>query len=191
MEVNCYILGCDRTKEAVIIDPGADCDKIKNRLEEMKVSAKYILNTHGHGDHIGVNEKFGLPVLIHQLDAPFLKNSIKNLSAMFGFNVSSPNANRLLEDRDIVKVGNLSLEIIHTPGHTPGSISIKCDNIVFTGDTLFCEGVGRTDLPYASEKDLFNSIREKLLILPDSTRIYPGHGPASTIGHERKHNPFL
>lgn len=191
MEVNCYILGCSKTKEAVVIDPGADYDKIKDRLEEMKVSAKYVLNTHGHGDHIGANGKFGLPVLIHKLDAPFLRNPIKNLSAMFGLLVSSPNAARLLEDKDNVALGDLRLEIIHTPGHTPGSISIKCDDIVFTGDTLFCEGIGRTDLPYASEIDLFNSIREKLLVLPDSTKVYPGHGPASTIGYEKEHNPFL
>lgn len=191
MEVNCYILGCNRTKEAVIIDPGDDYDKIKSRLEEIGVSAKYILNTHGHGDHIGANGKFGLPVLIHKLDAPFLKNPMKNLSVTFGFTVSSPKAERLLEDKDRIEIGDLNLEVIHTPGHTPGSISIKCDDIVFTGDTLFCEGIGRTDLPYASEKDLFNSIREKLLVLPDSTKIYPGHGPDSTMGHEKEHNPFL
>lgn len=191
MEVNCYILGCKGTREATIIDPGVDYDKIKKRLEEIGVTAKYILNTHGHADHIGANGKFGLPVFIHRLDATFLRNPIKNLSTMFGFVVASPKADRLLEDKSKIEVGSLNLEIIHTPGHTPGSISIKCDDIVFTGDTLFCEGIGRTDLPYASEKDLFNSIREKLLVLPDMTKVYPGHGPASTIGHEKEYNPFL
>ncbi|KPK41563.1 MAG: MBL fold metallo-hydrolase [Omnitrophica WOR_2 bacterium SM23_29] len=191
MESNCYIFGCRRTREAVIIDPGSDYAEIKKRLERVEISAKYILNTHGHADHIGANGKFGLPILIHRHDALFLRNPIKNLSAMFGLTVSSPKANKFLEDGDKINIGKLVLEIFHTPGHTPGSISIKYDDLVFTGDTLFCEGVGRTDFPYSSEKDLFKSIREKLLVLPDSTKIYPGHGPASTIGHERKNNPFL
>lgn len=191
MEVNCYIFEDKRTCEAVIIDPGAEYDKIKKRLAEIKVSPKYIINTHGHADHIGANGEFGLPVLIHKLDAPFLKDPMKNLSNTFGLDVFSPKADRLLEDKDVINIGDLALEVIHTPGHTPGSISIKCNDLVFTGDILFCEGIGRTDFPYASEKDLFKSLRERLLVLPDSTRIYPGHGPASTIGHERKHNPFL
>lgn len=191
IEVNCYILGDKRTREAVIIDPGADYDRIKERLERIKVLPKYVLDTHGHADHIGANGQFKLPILIHKLDALFLSDPEKNLSTMFGLDVVSPNAERLLEDKDVINIGDLALEVIHTPGHTPGSISIKCNDLVFTGDTLFCEGVGRTDLPCASEKDLSKSLRERLLVLPDSTRIYPGHGPASTIGHEREHNPFL
>lgn len=191
IEVNCYILADKRTREAVIIDPGADYDRIKERLERIKVLPKYVLDTHGHADHIGANGQFKLPILIHRLDALFLSDPKKNLSTMFGLDVVSPNAERLLEDKDVINIGDLALEVIHTPGHTPGSISIKCNDLVFTGDTLFCEGVGRTDLPYASEKDLSKSLRERLLVLPDSTRIYPGHGPASTIGHEREHNPFL
>lgn len=191
MEVNCYILGDKRTREAVIIDPGADYDRIKERLERIKVLPKYVLDTHGHADHIGANGQFKLPILIHRLDALFLSDPKKNLSTMFGLDVVSPNAERTLEDKDVINIGDLALEVIHTPGHTPGSISIKCNDLVFTGDTLFCEGVGRTDFPYASEKDLSKSLRERLLVLPDSTRIYPGHGPASTIGHERERNPFL
>lgn len=191
IEVNCYILADKRTREAVIIDPGADYDRIKERLERIKVLPKYVLDTHGHADHIGANGQFKLPILIHRLDALFLSDPEKNLSTMFGLDVVSPNAERLLEDKDVINIGDLALEVIHTPGHTPGSISIRAKNLVFTGDTLFCEGVGRTDFPYASEKDLFKSLRERLLVLPDSTRIYPGHGPASTIGHERERNPFL
>lgn len=191
LEVNCYILGCKRTSEAVIIDPGDDFEKIKKRLEEIGLKPKFILNTHGHADHIGANGRFGLPVMIHRADVTFLKNPVKNLSAQFGLTVSSPKSDRLLEDKEKINVGDLVLEVIHTPGHTPGSISFKCDDMVFTGDTLFCEGVGRTDFSYSSEKDLFKSIHEKLLILPDSTKVYPGHGPASTIGHEKANNPFL
>lgn len=190
-QVNCYILADKRTREAVIIDPGADYDRIKERLERIKVLPKYVLDTHGHADHIGANGQFKLPILIHRLDALFLSDPEKNLSTMFGLDVVSPNAERLLEDKDVINIGDLALEVIHTPGHTPGSISIRAKNLVFTGDTLFCEGVGRTDFPYASEKDLFKSLRERLLVLPDSTRIYPGHGPDSTIGHERERNPFL
>ncbi len=189
--VNCYILGCERTHEAVIIDPGADDEKIKRRLSKKGLSAGYIINTHGHADHIGANGKFGLPVMIHGLDAPFLSDPEMNFSAMMGMAISLPPPERLLEDGDKLDVGDLLLEIIHTPGHTPGSISVKCEDMVFTGDALFNEAVGRTDFPYGSEEDLLKSIREKLLPLPDSTKVYPGHGAATTIGYEREHNPFL
>ncbi len=191
MEVNCYILGCAKTLEAVIIDPGAEDDRIKGRLNRDKLSARYIINTHGHADHIGANGKFGLPVMIHRSDIPFLNSPAKNLSAMLGMTISSPPADRALEDGDKLYVGDLILEVIHTPGHTPGSISVKCGDIVFTGDALFNEGIGRTDFPYGSEEDLLKSIRKKLLILPDSTKVYPGHGAATTIGYEKTHNPFL
>lgn len=189
--VNCYILGCERTYEAVIIDPGADDDKIKKRLSKKGLSAKYIINTHGHADHIGANGRFGLPVMIHRSDAPFLSDPEMNFSAMMGMAISLPPPDRVLEDGDKLNVGGLLLEIIHTPGHTPGSISVRCEDMVFTGDALFNEAIGRTDFPYGSEEDLLKSIREKLLLLPDSTKVYPGHGAATTIGHERGHNPFL
>ena len=110
---------------------------------------------------------------------------------MLGMPISSPPASRLLEDGDKINVGNLILEVIHTPGHTQGSICLKCDEIVFTGDTLFAEGVGRTDLQGGSESELIKSIRERLFILPDETKVYPGHGPATTIGHEKGHNPLI
>ncbi len=191
VEVNCYILGCSRTLEAVIIDPGDEDGRIKGRLSGNNLSAKYIINTHGHADHIGANGKFDLPVMIHKSDAPFLSNPVKNLSAMLGMPISSPPASRVLEDGEKLYVGDLLLEVIHTPGHTPGSVSIRCEDMVFTGDALFNEGMGRTDFPYSSEEDLLESIREKLLVLPDSTKVYPGHGAATTIGYEKDHNPFL
>jgi len=191
VEMNCYILGCAKTLEAVIIDPGAEDGEIKGRLSSKRLSARYIINTHGHADHIGANGRFGLPVMIHRSDVPFLSNPEKNLSAILGMTISSPPANRALEDGDKLYVGDLLLEVIHTPGHTPGSISVKCEDLVFTGDALFNEGIGRTDFPYSSEKDLLRSIREKLLVLPDSTKVYPGHGAATTIGYEKTHNPFL
>ena len=186
---NCYILGCAKTKEAVVIDPGADEGDIKRQITVLGLSPRYIINTHGHGDHIGANSKIGLPVFIHEADAQWLTNPMKNM--LLGIPVNSPPAARLLLDGDKIDVGDLELEIIHTPGHTPGSICIKCDDAVFTGDTLFAEGVGRTDLPGGSEIELMRSIKKKLFILPDKTMVYPGHGPATTIGHEKGRNPFL
>ncbi len=191
MGSNCYIVGCGSSLEAVIIDPGAEGNRIKSLLEKHSLKGKYIINTHGHGDHIGANNALGLPVLIHKLDAGFLTDPVKNLSASFFLNISSPRAARLLEDADVIEFGRLSLSVIHTPGHTPGSISLKMENAVFTGDTLFCGGVGRTDLPGGDEDKLLKSIDERLLVLDDDTIVYPGHGPDTTIGEEKRNNPFL
>ncbi len=187
-QANCYIFGDE--KEVVVIDPGADYNKIKKFLAEHKLNPKAVINTHGHGDHIGANNNFKLPVWIHELDGEFLTDPAKNLSGLFGLIIKSPPAARLLKDKDILKVGDLRLEVIHTPGHTPGGICLKCGNIIFTGDTLFQAGIGRTDFPYGSEKALTESIKKKLLIYPDA-KIYPGHGPGSTIKQEMEDNPFL
>lgn len=191
VEANCYIFGCARTREAAIIDPGADEDLIKKLIDEEGLTPKCIINTHGHGDHIGANAKFDVPVFIHKADAKCLTNPLKNMSIMMGILISSPAASRLLEDGDKITVGDLPLEVIHTPGHTPGSICLKWDETVFTGDTLFAEGIGRTDLPGGSEAEIIRSIKDKLFVLPDETKVYPGHGPATTIGHEKEHNPFI
>jgi glyoxylase-like metal-dependent hydrolase (beta-lactamase superfamily II) len=190
-EANCYILACDKTKEAAIIDPGADVPLVKKAIEEIHAKPRFIINTHGHADHIAANKDLGLPVMIHSLDAGFLNNPFKNMSAFFGFFVTSPAAGHLLKDAEKITLGEMTLEVVHTPGHTPGSICIKTDSVIFTGDTLFKCGVGRTDLAGSSEKDLFNSIKNKLLVLDDNIAVYPGHGPSSTIGEERKNNPFL
>jgi len=192
-QTNCYILGCSDTKEAVIIDPGADTAEIKRAIKEAGVKPGFIINTHGHADHIASNKDFNLPIYIHKLDEPFLKSPYKNMSVFFGFFITSPPAGRLLEGGEKINLGKLTLEIMHTPGHTPGGICIKVEmpqwgvsTIVFTGDTLFKDGVGRTDLPGSSEKDLFDSINNKLMVLSDDVTVYPGHGPSSTIGRERK-----
>ncbi len=184
-QANCYILICEHTRQAVIIDPGAEAEKIKRLIGPLRVELKYIINTHGHADHIGANKDFKLPILIHRLDSTFLPDPHKNLSASFGFFITSPDAERLLEDQDKVEIGQLVLGVIHTPGHTPGSICLTAGEVIFTGDTLFASGVGRTDLPGSSEKDLRDSINNKLLILNEKTVIYPGHGPISTIGQEK------
>lgn len=191
LEVNCYILADPDTKDACLIDPGAEPNRIKEVLHKEKLNLNFIINTHGHGDHIAANGAFKAPIYIHRLDKDFLKDPAKNMSRMFIFSVTSPPASRILEDRDSIALGRLNLDIIHTPGHTPGSISIKVDDIIFTGDALFKEGVGRTDFDYGDEALLLRSIRDRLLVFSDDTVIYPGHGGPSTIGEERRTNPFL
>ena len=186
MQCNCYILGCSRTKKAIIVDPGAEPDKIKQVLLKHKLTLEYIVNTHGHVDHIGANADFGVPIYIHCDDADFLSNPHKNLSSMLGSEINSPKAEKCLKDGQEITIGDLRLNIIHTPGHTPGGICICAKEFSLTGDTLFAQGVGRTDFPYANEKLLFNSL-SKLLRLDDDVAIYPGHGPSSTIGEERRY----
>ena len=188
---NCYIVGCEQTKEAVIIDPGGDGDRIKTAISRLGLKLKCIINTHGHADHIAANNDFDVPVLIHSLDSDFLKSPRKNMSLFFGFSVISKAAEHLLEDKDKINVGRIVLEIAHTPGHTPGSICVKAGQAVFSGDTLFAGSIGRADLEYSSEKDLFDSIKNKLLVLDEEVAVYPGHGKPTTIGEEKRKNPFL
>ena len=191
LAVNAYLLADPLTKDACLIDPGADARKIKDFITKNGFNLKFIINTHGHGDHIGANGNFDVPIYIHRLDKDFLTDPKKNLSPLFMFNIRSPAAARLLEDGDVIEVGSLSLKVLHTPGHTPGSISLLLDGIAFTGDTLFNNGVGRTDFEYGDEEALLNSIKSKLITLADDTIIYPGHGEPSTIGDEKQNNPFL
>jgi glyoxylase-like metal-dependent hydrolase (beta-lactamase superfamily II) len=191
MGANCYIVSDNSTGAAVLVDPGGEPDKIKAVLKKNGLTAKFIINTHGHGDHILGNGYFGIPVYAHRLEKDFLTDPDKNLSGMFGMFFKSPEATKLLEDGDKVSLDSLELEIIHTPGHTPGGISIKLGDVVFTGDTLFAGGIGRTDLPEGDERTLYRSIKEKLFMLDDNTVVYPGHGPESTIGEEKASNPFF
>jgi len=191
MAVNCYLLADPVTKDACLIDPAAVPPGMKGVLQKNSFTLRFIINTHGHGDHIAANAHFRLPVYIHSLDADFLNDAEKNLSSAFFFRVTSPEASRLLEDGDKITLGSLGLEVMHTPGHTPGSISLKADGVVFTGDALFAGGIGRTDFPYGDEEALLKSIKKRLLVLGDDTAIYPGHGEPSTIGEEKRSNPFL
>ncbi len=197
LETNCYLVGCKETKKAAVIDPGGEdeVDLILNLLQKNNFSLKYILNTHGHIDHIAGNNllkaKTEALLLIHRLDADMLVDANKNFSSFMGKKIYSPPADKLLKEGDEISLGTLNLIVIHTPGHTPGGISLVLNNIIFTGDTLFAEGIGRTDLPGGSYQDLIKSIKEKLLVLSDDKIIYPGHGPDSTIGKERRTNPYI
>jgi len=196
---NCYVVGCTETKEALIIDPGFETDleaeTVLKEINQRKLRARYIMNTHGHHDHTagnGIMKRLtGTPILIHEYDAPMLTDSSKNLSMLFGLRTASlPPADRMLHDGDVVQVGDVALRVLHTPGHSRGGISLLGAEAVFTGDTLFAGSIGRTDLSGSSYEEIILSIK-KLATLPDHIKVYPGHGPTSTIGEERRHNPFL
>ncbi|MFA6130038.1 MAG: MBL fold metallo-hydrolase [Candidatus Omnitrophota bacterium] len=195
MQVNCYILACAEAGEAIIIDPGDQAPKIKTVLDRHKLRPAIVINTHGHYDHIGGDDEFGVCVYAHKQDLAMLENAGKNLSASFALPYKVRSEIKVLEDKEIIKLDCLELEVLHLPGHTPGGIGLLMKkpqaDIVFTGDTLFCRGVGRCDLPEGSQYLLNKSIEEKLFVLPGQTKVYPGHGPATTIGREKINNPFI
>jgi len=194
MQVNCYILACAENSDALIIDPGDQERKIKAVLTQYKLRPVLVINTHGHYDHIGCDDKFGVPVYVHAADQNMLKDPGLNLSASYSESCRVNSEIRALKDKQLIKLDCIELEVIHTPGHTPGGIALLMkkpqDDILFTGDTLFCQGVGRSDLPGGDQKMLERSLRQRLFVLPDNLIIYPGHGPASTIGEEKVNNSF-
>ena len=195
LQANCYILAAVAGREAVIIDPGSQKDKILRVLAKHKLKAAAVINTHGHIDHIGCDDELGVPVYAHEKDVALLKDSRLNLSGFLSLPFSVKSEIKQLRDKEKINLAGIQLEVIHTPGHSPGGICLLTKNqdkdILFSGDTLFYGSVGRTDFEGADEATLLESIREKLLVLPDQTIVYPGHGPSTTIGYERKHNPFL
>ena len=196
---NCYVVGCEETKDAIVIDPGFDKDReakeILSFIEQNGLHVKYIVNTHGHADHTAGNgiikKATGASILIHEDDAIMLTTVAKTFSRVFGLRVTSPPADRTLRDGDVIQVGRVKLVVLHTPGHSRGGISLLGENFVFSGDTLFAGSIGRTDFPGASFEEIIHSIKTKLVTLPDHFKVYPGHGPVTTIGEEKKHNPFL
>ncbi|MFO7931536.1 MAG: MBL fold metallo-hydrolase [Thermodesulfobacteriota bacterium] len=192
---NCYILGCDRTKSAAVIDPGEDADRILMKLSEEKLTLKYIINTHGHFDHVGGNSQLknasGAELLIHKADEPMLAE-LGRAAASFGLSAeNSPPPDKTVDEGDVISFGDISLKVLHTPGHSPGGISLLTDKMVFVGDSLFAGSIGRTDLPGGDYNTLITSIKTKLLALDEDTKVYTGHGPATTIGQEKRVNPFL
>jgi hydroxyacylglutathione hydrolase len=191
---NCYIVGAQSNREGMIVDPGDEAKRILNKVKELKLDIKLILLTHGHIDHTGalkeVKEATGAEVMVHADDAKSLKG--QSLGKLLGLSYPAPPPpDRLLKDGDSIDVGDLHFLVLHTPGHTSGGICLLGEGVVFSGDTLFNYSVGRTDLPGGSYNQLMNSLQTKLMTLPDNTVVYPGHGPETTIGAERRGNPFL
>ena len=195
LEVNCYILGCDDSKEAAIIDPGNNADEIIRTVEKEGLIPKFIINTHAHFDHVGgvkaIQDHFKIDFFLHNEDSFLVENASEQATA-FGLEpISKPKVNKYVNNGEKITLGNKSITVIHTPGHSPGCVCYYLDNNVFVGDTLFAGSIGRTDLPGGSYETLINSIKEKLFPLGDSTIVYPGHGPSTTIESEKEHNPFL
>jgi len=195
LQVNCFIVADEKTKEAVVIDPGDDAADILKLIKEKDLKVKYIVNTHGHFDHIGANkavkEATGAEILIHEADAPLMAKAAQQSSAFGMRAVSSPPADRFVKDGDVITAGEIALKVVHTPGHSQGGISLLEQGVAFTGDSLFAGSIGRTDFPGGDLKTLLRSIKKNLMTLPDDTKVFSGHGPASTIGDEREENPFL
>jgi len=192
---NCFILGCELTKQAVVIDPGDDADRILMELGKSNLTVKYLINTHGHFDHVSANKRMkeatGAQIAIHPEDEPML-HELSQSALMFGLSAeNSPPADILLKDGDEVSFGDITLQVIHTPGHSRGGISLYTKGHLFSGDTLFAGSIGRTDLSGGDYDTLISSIKEKLLIFDEDTIVYTGHGPETTIGNEKRMNPFL
>ena len=192
---NCFIVGCQETMQAAVIDPGDEAEKILQSVADSNLEVKTIINTHGHFDHVSANKRINAatnaPILIHALDAPMLEQ-ISASAANWGLSAeNSPAPQRTVTDGDTISFGNITLNVLHTPGHTPGGISLFTDGHVFVGDTLFAGSIGRTDFPGGDFATLKSSIQDKLFTLGDDVRVYTGHGPETTIGHEKQHNPFV
>lgn len=196
LQANCYLAGCEESRQAAVIDPGGDPQVILAAAERHGLTIEYVLNTHGHFDHIDANaailEATGAVLAIHPLDRPLLEAA--GGAAMFGLQGNaSPAPDLALHDGDEIEVGTLRFQVLHTPGHSPGHVSFyeADEGMLFDGDVLFRRGVGRADLPGGDWQQLLTSIRQVLFALPDETVIYSGHGPPTTIGEEKRLNPWL
>ena len=202
IQANCFILGCEETRQAVVIDPGDDTDRILTALAKDQLTVVHIINTHGHFDHVGANKRLkevtGADILIHSADAPMLSQLSASAAAWGMAAENSPEAERQLEDGDTITFGSHTLTVLHTPGHTLGGICLYTEyndaggakKAVFVGDTLFAGSIGRTDFPGGNYDTLINSIQTKLFRLDDDVTVYPGHMGNTTIGVEKRTNPF-
>lgn len=193
--VNNYLVHAEGSNQAILFDAGEDPAPILEKIAELGLKLEYLVNTHGHGDHIAGNQiivdETGAKLLIHQLDQPYLSDPYLNLSAYFGVEITSPPASRLLQDGDKIHLGEIEFQVLHTPGHTPGHISLWYEKHAFVGDVIFQGSIGRTDFPQSSSQQLIQSIRQRIYTLPDPTVLYPGHGPNTTVKTEKESNPFV
>ncbi len=194
---NCYIVGDEESGEGALVDPGDEASRIALAVEQTEMEIGQIVLTHAHIDHIGavaqLAEEYACPVLVHAEAEPMLKQA-PTQAMMMGLKFGKvPSVDRYVEDEEVVEVGALQLKALYTPGHAPGHLSfyVEDEGLVLSGDALFAGSVGRVDLPGGSMEVLMNSIKERLLPLPDETLVYPGHGPETTIGDEKQYNPFL
>lgn len=195
LQVNCYILGCEATRKAVVVDPGGNVEQILALLKQLNLELQMVINTHGHFDHVGGNRRLleatGVELLLHESDKALLGMATHHAEAYGLTTEVSPEPQRLLQGGETITVGELEIKILHTPGHTPGGICLYVEDHLVVGDTLFAGSIGRTDLPGGNHQQLLASIRDQLLPLPANTEVHPGHGPSTTIGQEGAYNPFL
>ena len=195
LETNTYVVGDRISGEAAVIDPGGEAGEIADFLKKERLRPLYIINTHGHFDHVSGNKALkkltGAPILIYESDAPMLGMAAKAAEIFLLQAENSPAPDRLLENRQEIRLGRELLTVEHTPGHSPGGITLVGEGAAFCGDLVFYGSVGRTDLPGGSEKILLQSIRRVIMALPDNTVLYTGHGPETTVGQEKLHNPFF
>jgi len=195
LETNCYLVYCEETRDGAVVDPGADAEKIFKAIERAGIRPVILINTHGHIDHIGANkdikDKYGISLIIHEKDKEMLAMGQQSeLSIILGAK-ESPKPDEFLNEGDDIKIGNSSLKVIHTPGHSQGSVCLLGEDFLLAGDTLFKMGVGRTDLPGGSWEELERSIRSRIFTLPEDITVLPGHGPSTTVGREKNANPFI
>jgi len=202
LQCNCSILGDEETREAIVIDPGDEVERILAVLKKHTLKAKYILNTHAHFDHVGncreLKEATGAEIWLHKADLPIYESAPRQAAmfAMYGVKpIRMTAVDQFMRDADGVQVGKIAARVIHTPGHTPGSLSLHVprsnSDVLFAGDTLFNGSIGRTDLPGGDFHQILKSIKDRLFAFDDDTEVWPGHGPKTTIGWERRTNPFL
>jgi hydroxyacylglutathione hydrolase len=193
--VNCYIIGSKKDNTAVVIDAGGDQEEILNLLKKHNLTLQFLLNTHAHFDHVGgvryLQDRTGAKFLLHEGDIPLLDHLNDQTSAFGMASIPVPEVERALLDNEEIPVGNEILCVIHTPGHSPGSVCFLINNVVFSGDTLFAGSIGRTDFHGGSYPKIIDSIKTRLFTLGDHVVVYPGHGEVTTIGEERQHNPFF
>ncbi len=195
LETNCYLVYCQETLECAVVDPGAEPDEIIRLIAKLGLKPVVILNTHAHVDHVGANkdikEKFNIPLYLHSADRSILEKAQESELALFLGAKDSPAPDHFIKEGDEIKIGKSSLKVIHTPGHSPGSVSFLGDGFLLSGDTLFFGGVGRTDFPGGSWQQLESSIKERILAMSDEIIVLPGHGPSTTVGEEKRSNPFI